>query len=155
MSGQHFFKCNPGAYLLLVGQLGWAFVGEVSSQRLRARTAGLAASMSVVFGLTFNTAVPVMSEFFPSFFSLCMLANILRIVDIESANWGYNTAWLFFGLGLLVCVAIWFYVPEPSQRNYAEMDEMYAKKVPARKMKNYITKVQLQQQQHIVNAQKL
>lgn len=48
-----------------VGQLGWAFVGEVASQRLRARTAGLAAAMSVVFGLTFNTAVPVMRELLP------------------------------------------------------------------------------------------
>lgn len=48
-----------------VGQLGWAFVGEVASQRLRARTAGLAAAMSVVFGLTFNTAVPVMREYPP------------------------------------------------------------------------------------------
>lgn len=52
-----------------VGQLGWAFVGEVASQRLRARTAGLAAAMSVVFGLTFNTAVPVMRKSsYPYFF---------------------------------------------------------------------------------------
>jgi hypothetical protein len=45
-----------------VGGLGWAFVGEVSSQKLRARTAGLAAGASVIFGLTFNTALPVMPE---------------------------------------------------------------------------------------------
>lgn len=44
-------------------------MGEVASQRLRARTAGLAAAMSVVFGLTFNTAVPVMREFPEIFFS--------------------------------------------------------------------------------------
>jgi hypothetical protein len=43
-----------------VGNMGWTFVGEVSSQRLRARTAGLAAGISVLFGLTFNTSVPVM-----------------------------------------------------------------------------------------------
>ena len=45
-----------------VGSLGWAFVGEVASQKLRARTAGLAAGASVVFGLTFNTALPVMRK---------------------------------------------------------------------------------------------
>ncbi|KAF1955372.1 MFS general substrate transporter [Byssothecium circinans] len=99
-----------------LGQLGWAFVGEVSSQRLRARTAGLGAGMSVVFGLTFNTAVPVM-------------------IDTEGANWGYNTAWLFFAIGSLICIMIYYYVPEPSQRNYAEMDEMYNKKIGARKMR--------------------
>ncbi|KAL2279875.1 hypothetical protein FJTKL_13044 [Diaporthe vaccinii] len=119
-----------------LGQLGWAFVGEVASQRLRARTAGLAAAMSVVFGLTFNTAVPVM-------------------LDTEGADWGYDTAWLFFGLGSLVCVMVWFYVPEPSQRNYAEMDEMYTNGVPARKMRKYVTEVQLAQQQQIVAAEKL
>ena len=49
--------------LPLVGSLGWAFVGEVASQRLRARTAGLAAGASVIFGLTFNTAVPIMRKY--------------------------------------------------------------------------------------------
>ncbi len=46
----------------LVGSLGWAFVGEIASQKLRARTAGLAAGSSVLFGLTFNTALPVMRK---------------------------------------------------------------------------------------------
>jgi hypothetical protein len=45
-----------------VGNLGWSFVGEVSSQKLRARTAGLAAGASVIFGLTFNTSLPVIRE---------------------------------------------------------------------------------------------
>lgn len=46
----------------LVGSIGWAFVGEVASQKLRARTAGVAAAASVVFGLTFNTTVPLMCK---------------------------------------------------------------------------------------------
>lgn len=46
-----------------VGSLGWAFVGEVASQKLRARTAGLAAGSSVIFGLTFNTSLPVMRKY--------------------------------------------------------------------------------------------
>lgn len=50
---------------------------------------------------------------------------------------------------------VWFYVPEPSQRNYAEMDEMYTNGVPARKMWNHVTEVQLAQQQQIVGAEKL
>ena len=52
---------------LVVGQLGWAFVGEVASQRLRARTAGLASAFSVVFGLIFNTTVPYMREYINHF----------------------------------------------------------------------------------------
>lgn len=50
---------------------------------------------------------------------------------------------------------VWFFVPEPSQRNYAEMDEMYASGVPARKMRRYVTEVQLAQQQQIAEAEKL
>jgi MFS family permease len=46
-----------------LGSLGWTFVGEVPNQKLRARTAGLAAAGGVVFGLTFNTSVPIMREF--------------------------------------------------------------------------------------------
>jgi MFS transporter, SP family, sugar:H+ symporter len=45
-----------------LGSIGWAFVGEVASQRLRARTAGLAGATSVIFGLIFNTTVPLMRK---------------------------------------------------------------------------------------------
>lgn len=84
-----------------------------------------------------------------------MLTFLATIVDTEGADWGYNTAWLFFALGTLVCISIWFYVPEPSQRNYAEMDEMYKKKVPARNMRKYVTEVQLAQEQRLVEVKKL
>lgn len=81
---------------------------------------------------------------------------LFTAVDTEGADWGYDTAWLFFGVGSLVCVMVWLYVPELSRRNYAEMDEVYANGVPAKKMRRYVTEVQLaQQQQQIVEAEKL
>lgn len=52
------WSCGSSA----LGIIGWTFVGEVSSQKLRARTAGLGAGISVLFGLTFNTSVPVMRK---------------------------------------------------------------------------------------------
>lgn len=84
-----------------------------------------------------------------------MLTCGVIVVATEGADWGYDTAWLFFGLGSLVCIMVWFYVPEPSQHRYAEMDEMYSKGVPARKMRKYVTEVQLAQQQQIVEVEKL
>lgn len=102
-------------------------MGEVASQKLRATTAGLSAAMSVVFGLTFNTALPTM-------------------LDVQGANMGYHTAWLFAGTGLILCVLVWMYAPEPSARNPAEMDEMYEKGIPAWRMRNYVTDVQMRQQ---------
>ncbi|KAM9875955.1 hypothetical protein VD0002_g7282 [Verticillium dahliae] len=123
-----FVACVWSFFNNALGALGWAFVGEIASQKLRARTAGLAAGLSVVFGLTFNTALPVM-------------------LDTEGADMGYQTGWLFFGVGAVTCVVVWFFVPEPSRRNNAEMDEMYDKGVPAWKMKDYVTDVQLAQRQ--------
>lgn len=57
---------------------------------------------------------------------------LFTVVDTEGADWGYETAWLFPGLGSLVCamVWVWVYVPEPSRRNYAEMGEMYTNGSP-------------------------
>jgi hypothetical protein len=71
-------------------------------------------------------------------------------VDVNGANWGYKTAWLFLGTGTICCIIIYFFVPEPSQRNSAELDEMYEKRVPARKMRNYTTDVQRMQQLNLV-----
>ncbi|KAM6511998.1 hypothetical protein FALCPG4_016986 [Fusarium falciforme] len=118
-----FVACVWAFFNKALGSIGWAFVGEVASQKLRARTAGVAAASSVVFGLTFNTTVPLM-------------------LDTNGADWNYKTAWLFFGTGLVTTLVVYFYVPEPSQRNPAEMDEMYEKHVPARKMRKYVTDVQ-------------
>lgn len=102
-------------------------MGEVASQKLRATTAGLSAAMSVVFGLTFNTALPTM-------------------LDVQGANMGYHTSWLFAGTGTVLCVLVWMYAPEPSARNPAEMDELYEKGIPAWRMRGYVTDVQMRQQ---------
>ncbi|KAM0325154.1 hypothetical protein ACHAQA_007693 [Verticillium albo-atrum] len=128
-----FIACVWAFFNKALGSLGWAFVGEVASQKLRARTAGVAAASSVVFGLTFNTTVPLM-------------------LDINGVNWGYKTAWLFSGTGLITIVVVFFYVPEPSQRNSAEMDEMYEKGIAARKMRKYVTDVQRAAYVHTVGV---
>ncbi|KAF4994209.1 hypothetical protein FDECE_13206 [Fusarium decemcellulare] len=101
--------------------------GEVASQRLRARTAGIASAMSVIFGLIFNTSLPI-------------------ILDVDGVDWGYKTAWLFFGTGVVVCILLYFFLPECSRRNAAEVDEMYLKGVPAWKMHKFVTEVQTMHQ---------
>lgn len=63
-------------------------------------------------------------------------------MDVNGVDWGYSTAFLFLGTGLVTCVLVYFYVPEPSRRNPAEMDEMYERGVPAWRMRKYVTDVQ-------------
>ncbi|OBU00897.1 hypothetical protein VE01_00841 [Pseudogymnoascus verrucosus] len=57
-----FVACVWSFFNSITGSLGGAFIGEVASQRLRARTAGVAMAMSVVIGLIFNTTVPLMLD---------------------------------------------------------------------------------------------
>ncbi|OCF35836.1 sugar transporter [Kwoniella heveanensis BCC8398] len=106
-----------------LGALGWALPGEVPNQKLRARTSGLGSAIAVCFGLTFNTATPIM-------------------LQTNGANLGYDTAWIFLGFGTLVTILAVFLLPETAQRNPAELDEMYENGVPAWRMKKYVTEVQ-------------
>lgn len=66
---------------------------------------------------------------------------------------GFNTSFLFGGFGVLTSVVIWFFVPEPSRRNAAELDEMYEKGVPAWKMSKYVTDVQRAQEEILTREQ--
>lgn len=73
----------------------------------------------------------------------------------QGADWGYSTAWLFFATCTVVTVLVWFHAPKPSQRNYAEIGEMYRKRVPPRKIREYVSEVQLTQQQRLAEIGKL
>jgi SP family general alpha glucoside:H+ symporter-like MFS transporter len=44
----------------ILGDLGWSYVAEAGSSRLRTKTAGFAACGGVLFGLLFNSTVPYM-----------------------------------------------------------------------------------------------
>lgn len=96
---------------------GWSYVAETASPRLRAKTAGIAASGTCIFGLIFNYTVPIM-------------------LSPQQANWGIKIgqslvdSWLeclvtysigrvetglfFGGLCTIGLVIIWFFVPEAS-----------------------------------------
>jgi SP family general alpha glucoside:H+ symporter-like MFS transporter len=52
--------------------LGWSYVAETGSSRLRAKTAGFAAAGGVCIGLVFSTSVPYM-------------------LSAQYANWGLKT----------------------------------------------------------------
>lgn len=64
------------------------------------------------------------------------------LVANNGANFGYNTAWLFFGLGLVASIGAWFLIPETARRSPAELDELYEERVPCWKMRKYVTRVE-------------
>ncbi|ODO00044.1 hypothetical protein I350_06667 [Cryptococcus amylolentus CBS 6273] len=118
--------CIWSGFNVGLGAFGWSFAGEVATQKLRARTSGLGSGIAVIFGLTFNTSVPIM-----------LLDSGARIGGNT-----YNTAFIFLGFGTICWLSTIFLLPEVAKRNSAEMDEMYEKNVPVWKMKGYVTEVQ-------------
>jgi uncharacterized membrane protein len=94
---------------------GWAYLGESASVQLRAKTSALASSTNAIIGGFWNIVLPY-----------------------ELAAIGPTTGYMFFGFGVLTTLAVWFLIPELSGRTYAEMDELFEKKIPARKFKSTI-----------------
>ena len=75
------------------GATGWGFIGEISSQRLRAYTAGFGAASTCVAGVVMNVLVPYM-------------------VNADEWGWGLKTGWFYAGVGLPFTIAMWFLIPE-------------------------------------------
>lgn len=55
----------------------------------------------------------------------------------DKANLGAKIAFIFGGACFLCIIYLFFYQPETSGRSYQELDEMFAKHIPAREFKHY------------------
>lgn len=59
------------------------------------------------------------------------------IFNPNEANLQGKTAFIFAGLTLVSWVFLWWYLPETSGRSYAQLDEMFSKRVSVRKFKKF------------------
>jgi hypothetical protein len=50
----------------------------------------------------------------------------------SGAKLGVKTAFIFFGLGLVCSVLIWFTIPDYTGRTFAQIDELFYRRIPAR-----------------------
>ena len=62
-----------------------------------------------------------------------------QITSADAANLGAKTYLVFAGCMVLVLIWVYFLMPETRGRTFAEIDEMYAAKVPAWKWRSYQT----------------
>lgn len=60
----------------------------------------------------------------------------------EYAGWGAKIGFFFGPLSVLSTILVYFVVPESKSRTYAELDELFERRIPARKFKQTITAVQ-------------
>ena len=101
-------------YDLMVGPVCYSLVSELSSTRLRAKSVVLARNLYNVGNI---------------------VVNVLINYQLTSTAWNWGAKSAFFWAGVCFCCVVWvfFRLPEPKGRTYAELDVLFENKVPARK----------------------
>jgi SP family general alpha glucoside:H+ symporter-like MFS transporter len=111
-----------GSFLLLftfiydftVGPACYSLVPEIASSRLRTKSTVLARNVYNVFGIINNVLTPYM-------------------LNPTAWNWGAKAGFFWGGICFLCAIWVFFRLPEPKGRTYAELDVLFEKKIPARK----------------------
>ncbi|KAH5442682.1 hypothetical protein HBI47_029290 [Parastagonospora nodorum] len=105
-------------YNVSIGSTAFSHLAEVSTSRLRYKT--------VAIGLALSSTINVMWQF-----------TIRYMFNPDQANLGAKIAFIFGGTCLLCIAYLFLYQPETTGRSYQELDEMFAKGVPARNFKGF------------------
>ncbi|KXJ85632.1 general substrate transporter [Microdochium bolleyi] len=95
-----------------------AVAGEISATRLRAKSVGIGYTWSCVVSIAWTIVLPY-------------------LFNSDQANLGGNIGWIFFGMGLIMLVFVYFFVPETKGRSFDELDLLFEKKLPARAFRQY------------------
>jgi SP family general alpha glucoside:H+ symporter-like MFS transporter len=101
-------------YNCTIGPVCYTIVAEIPSSRLRAKSIVLSRLTYVLTGLLTNTLTP-------------------RMLSPDAWNWGAKGAFLYLGTCALCGIWCWFRLPETANRTYAEVDELFARGIAARK----------------------
>lgn len=95
-----------------------AVSGEVSSVFLR--------SKSLSIGIAFQYLC-----------STIWLIVLPYLFNSDEADLGGKIGWIFFGMGIVMIVVIFFDVPSTKGRTFEELDIMFEEKIPARKFSTW------------------
>ncbi|KAM0425403.1 hypothetical protein ACHAPT_009460 [Fusarium lateritium] len=101
-------------YDFTVGPVTYSLVSELSSTRLKAKTIVMARA-------AYNASN--------------IFVNVMTNYQLSSTawNWGARTAYFWAGTCLISAIWVFFRLPEPKDRTYAELDMLFEKKIAARK----------------------
>ena len=90
--------------------ISWLYASETSSARLRAKTTAIGMSCAVVLG-------QISGVYFP----------------YQLTYWGCKLGYFFGGFCVLFFLIAAFFIPDHTGRSLAQLDELYARRIPARK----------------------
>ncbi|KAI5961233.1 MAL1 [Candida pseudojiufengensis] len=103
-------------YDISIGPIIYCIVAEIPSAKLRQKTVMMARFLYNVAGIV----VSILSSY---------------MLNPTAFNWGAKSAFLWAGLTIISIIWAFFEVPETKNRTFAELDKLFADKVPARKFK--------------------
>lgn len=106
-------------YFNTVGAISFVLLGETSTPALRGRTTALATAVQAVFGLVVNFIIPYM-------------------INPDEGDMGGKVGFVFGGLAAIATVVSFFYIPELKGKSFPEIDTMFQRRVPPRKMGEYV-----------------
>ncbi|KAF4978528.1 hypothetical protein FZEAL_5100 [Fusarium zealandicum] len=112
----YFYNCTIGA-------TAYSVLTEIATSRLRAKTAGISLALQNSLFTMFAFVIPF-------------------LFNPDQANLGAKVSFIFGAMAIISVVFLWFYMPESAGRSYEELDEMFMKKVPARKFKTFKTEAE-------------
>ncbi|RFN54474.1 mfs transporter, sp family, general alpha glucoside:h+ symporter [Fusarium flagelliforme] len=101
-------------YDFTVGPVTYSLISELSSTRLKAKTIVMARA-------AYNASN--------------IFVNVMTNYQLSSTawNWGARTAYFWAGTCLISAIWVYFRLPEPRGRTYAELDLLFERRVSARK----------------------
>ncbi|RDW70627.1 uncharacterized protein DSM5745_08138 [Aspergillus mulundensis] len=110
-------------YNASIGATAYTCLTKTATSRLRVKT--------IAIGLAAANSIGVMWAFVLPY-----------LFNPDRANLGGKLGFIFGGLCFPSIAFIWWYQPETRGRSYEELDEMFVKKVPARKFGEYRTEAE-------------
>lgn len=108
------------AFNVCIGATAYVCLTEVATARLRVKTAAIGYAASNIVSVCWYFVLPVM-------------------FNPNQANLGGKIGFIFGGFSIITIGLLYFYLPETRFRTYEELDEMFSKKIPARKFSSYVT----------------
>ncbi|KAF7558170.1 hypothetical protein G7Z17_g107 [Cylindrodendrum hubeiense] len=110
-------------YQMTLGATAYSVGGETPSMQLRQKT----------YAINIMAATAVS----------CMVLQVMPyLINSDELNLGGKICFIFFAFSVPMCVYLYYCLPEMKGRNYAEIQEMFDKRIPARQFKDYVCNVQ-------------
>jgi SP family general alpha glucoside:H+ symporter-like MFS transporter len=106
-------------YDATIGPLCYSLVSEIPSTRLKSKTIVLARNCYNISGIVTNIVTP-------------------RMLNPTAWGWGARSGFFWAGTAVVGIVWSWWRLPEPKGRSYGELDELFARRTPARKFKGAV-----------------